>query len=259
MYCAASVTAGELFVIGLNAKKNFRQIKSRVGVIPQDDGLDAEFTVFENLLLFASYHLIDKDVARRRAEDLLRLMRLDDYRDSFISSLSGGYRRRLAIARGMINNPEVLFLDEPTAGLDPDVRLWIWEFLEKIRAEMGTVVLTTHYMEEAERLCDRIAIMENGKVLALGTPAWLIKSKIGVEVVELQVEQKDLSYYLERLRENKYRYQVVGRSINVHLDEEQKSQDVLALVFSRQITIRRPNLNDVFLRLAGHDLRGEPI
>ncbi len=259
MYASSTITAGELFIIGLNAKKNFREIKARVGVVPQDDGLDEEFTVIENLMLYAGYQLIDKDVAKRRAEDLLRLMRLDEHRDKFIPQLSGGLRRRLALARGMMNNPEVLFLDEPTAGLDPDVRVWIWEFLEKIRAEMGTVILTTHYMEEAERLCDRVAIMEKGKILALGTPAYLIASKIGVEVVELQVEQKDLIYYLERLRENKFRYQVMGRSINVHLDQDQKSQDVLGVVHSKQVTIRRPNLNDVFLRLAGHDLRGEPL
>ncbi len=259
MYGSSAITAGELFVIGLNAKKNFREIKSRVGVIPQEDGLDEEFTVFENLMLYAGYQLIDKNVARPRAEDLLRLMHLEDHRDKFIPELSGGLRRRLTIARGMINNPEVLFLDEPTAGLDPDIRLWVWEFLEKIRAEMGTVVLTTHYMEEAERLCDRVAILENGKILALGAPAQLILSKIGAEVVELKVEQKDLGYYLERLKENNFRYQVVGSSINVHLDEGQKNQDILSLVFSRQVTIRRPNLNDVFLRLAGHNLRGEPV
>ncbi len=259
MYGASAISEGELFVIGLNAKKNFREIKSRVGVIPQEDGLDEEFTVFENLMLYAGYQLIDKNVARPRAEDLLRLMHLEDHRDKFIPELSGGLRRRLTIARGMINNPEVLFLDEPTAGLDPDIRLWVWEFLEKIRAEMGTVVLTTHYMEEAERLCDRVAILENGKILALGAPAQLILSKIGAEVVELKVEQKDLGYYLERLKENNFRYQVVGSSINVHLDEGQNNQDVLSLVFSRQVTIRRPNLNDVFLRLAGHNLRGEPV
>jgi len=259
MYGSSTITAGELYVLGLSAKKNFREIKSRVGVVPQDDGLDSDFTVLENLMLFSGYHLLDKQVARQRAEDLLRLMRLEEKRDKLIPTLSGGFRRRLAIARGMINNPEVLFLDEPTSGLDPQARIWIWEFLQKIKVEMGTVVLTTHYMEEAEKICDRIAIIDRGKMLAMGTPKDLIRAKIGTEVVELAVPQKDLSYYLGRLRENKFRYHVIGNSVNVHLDEGQKNQDVLTLVYSEQVTIRRPNLNDVFLRLTGHDLRGEPL
>jgi lipooligosaccharide transport system ATP-binding protein len=257
MYGSSSITSGELYVLGLNAKKNFRKIKERVGVVPQDESLDGDLNVVENLIQFARYQMIDKEVAKKRADELLRLVRMDDHREDAIGALSGGMRRRLAIARGMINNPEVLFLDEPTAGLDPDVRFWIWDFLEKIRSEMGTVVLTTHYMEEAERLCDRVAMIEKGKILSLGKPADLIKSQIGVEVIELQVERQDLGYYTDRLRTNQFRYLTVGRNINVHLTEGQKSQDVLATVHSTQVIIRKPNLNDVFLRMAGHDLRGE--
>jgi lipooligosaccharide transport system ATP-binding protein len=259
MYGSSSVTAGELYVLGLNAQKNFRKIKERVGVVPQDESLDNDLTVIENLIQFARYQLIDKVVARKRAEELLRLVRMEDHRDDAIQVLSGGMRRRLAIARGMINNPEVLFLDEPTSGLDPDVRFWIWDFLEKIRSEMGTVILTTHYMEEAERLCDRVAMIDHGKVLLQGKPAELIRSQIGVEVVELQVERQDIGYYSDRLRTNQFRYLTVGRNINVHLQEGQKSQDVLALVHSTQVVIRKSNLNDVFLRTAGHDLRGEML
>ena len=255
MYCSSMITEGELYVLGLNAKKNFREIKSRVGVIPQDDGLDDEFSAVDNLRLFASYHMIDKPVAERRVEELLRLMRLENDRHKMIHELSGGMRRRLAIARGMINNPELVFLDEPTSGLDPDVRLWIWDFLSRIRTEMGTVVLTTHYMEEAERLCDRVAILENGRILAIGKPKDLILSKIGVEVVELEVPARDVSYYLARLRDRQFKYQVVSNSIHVHLTAGQKSQDVLEIVFSKHIHIRTPNLNDVFLAIAGHDLQ----
>jgi lipooligosaccharide transport system ATP-binding protein len=259
MYCALSVTAGELYVMGLNAKKNFREIKSRIGVVPQEDGLDGDFSARENLLLFGGYHRIDREVCERRADDLIRLMRLEGDKNKMISDLSGGMRRRLAIARGMINNPEVLFLDEPTAGLDPDVRMWIWDFLGKISAEMGTVVLSTHYMEEAERLCNRIAIMEKGKILTIGTPQQLIKDHIGVEVVELEVPQKDVHYYLSRLREKNYKYQVLGQLVNVHLQLEQNSQEVLQTIHSKRITIRKPNLNDVFMKMAGHDLQGETV
>jgi len=147
-----------------------------------------------------------------------------------------------------------MLYDEPTSGLDPNVRVWIWDFLEKIRAEMGSVILTTHYMEEAERLCDRIAMMENGKILAMGTPQDLIQSRIGVEVVELEVPERDIPYYLARLKERQYRFQVVGRAIHVYLNKGQNNQDVLTLIFSKHVHIRAPNLNDVFLSLAGHEL-----
>jgi lipooligosaccharide transport system ATP-binding protein len=257
MYGSSSVTSGELYVLGLNAQKNFRKIKERVGVVPQEDSLDGDLNVIENLIQFARYQLIDKVVATKRAEELLRLVRMESHRDDSIASLSGGLRRRLAIARGMINNPELLFLDEPTSGLDPDMRFWIWEFLGKIRSEMGTVVLTTHYMEEAERLCDRVAMIDHGKILLKGKPADLIRSEIGIEVVELQVERQDIGYYTDRLRTNNFRYLTVGRNINVHLQLGQQSQDVLSLIHSTQVMIRQPNLNDVFLRVAGHDLRGE--
>jgi len=257
MYCSSSITSGELYVLGLNAKKNFREIKSRIGVIPQEDGLDSNFTSRENLLLFAGYHQIDKLVAENRSDELIRLMKLEDERDSFINTLSGGMRRRLAIARGMINNPELLFLDEPTAGLDPDVRMWIWDFLEKITAEMGSVVLTTHYMEEAEKICDRIAIMEKGKILTVGSPQKLIQENIGSQVVELDIPQKDMNYYITRVKAHSFNYQVVGSSINVHLKDHQDPKDVLQVVHSQNIAIRNPNLNDVFLKIAGHELQSE--
>ncbi len=259
MYCSSSVTDGELYVLGLNAKKNFREIKSRVGVVPQEDGLDANFTARENLLLFAGYHRIDKLVAENRTEELIRLMKLEDERDQYTNVLSGGMRRRLAIARGMVNNPELLFLDEPTAGLDPDVRMWIWEFLEKISADMGTVILTTHYMEEAEKLCHRIAIMEKGKILTIGSPRKLIQEHIGSQVVELEIAVKDMSYYISRVKANGLRYQVIGNSINVHLHDHQDPKDVLQVVHSENVAIRKPNLSDVFMKLAGHELRGEHL
>jgi len=259
MYCSSSVTSGELYVLGLNARKNFREIKSRIGAVPQEDGLDANFTSRENLLLFSSYHRIDKLVAESRTDELIRLMRLEEDRDKFTSLLSGGMRRRLSLARGMVNNPELLFLDEPTAGLDPDMRMWIWEFLEKISAEMGTVILTTHYMEEAERLCHRIALMEKGKILTTGAPKKLVQDHIGHQVVELEVPLKDMNYYIARVKAHNLRYQVVGGSIHVHLHDHQDPKDVLQVVHSQNIVIRKPNLNDVFLKLAGHELRGEPL
>lgn len=261
MYGSAMPTEGELFVLGLNTKNSVREIKNRIGVIPQEDGLDVEFTALENLKIYARFHGIDSRIASQRAAELLQLMRLEEYADRFVQTLSGGMRRRLAIARGMINHPDLLFLDEPTTGLDPQARVWIWGFLKKIKADMGTVVLTTHYMEEAEQVCDRIAIIDHGKVLAMGSPKELILREIGTEVIQFEVEQKDIAYYLGRLAEHKFAYQVIGQTISVHLKElqtiEHQGRKVLQMISTSKMTLRQPNLNDVFLKLAGHDLRGD--
>jgi lipooligosaccharide transport system ATP-binding protein len=259
LYGSSRIDGGEAFLLGLNARSSMREIKSRIGVIPQEDGLDTEFTVKQNLLLYAGYHGVDAQLAEHRTDDLLKLLRLEEYGEKAVATLSGGLRRRVAIARGMINQPELLFLDEPTAGLDPQARIWIWSFLRKIKADMGTVVMTTHYMEEAEHICDRIAIMDQGKVLVVGEPKQLIKEQIGREVIEFEVALEDLNYYLGRLNSSGYRYQVIRTQVNVHLRETDHVQSVMALLSGVNLTLRQPSLNDVFLKLAGHDLRDEPL
>ena len=255
MYCSTPPTDGELYLMGLNAKENMREVKSRIGVIPQDDSLDTDFTVEENLLMYSRYFAIDPQIALRRAEDLLRLTRLEDDRHSPIEILSGGMRRRLAVARGMINHPELLILDEPSAGLDPQARIWIWSFLKKIKQDMGTLIITTHYMEEAEQLCDRIAMMDKGKILSIGTPAELIAKHIGSDVVEFDYNLQDVTYHTNRLKEQGLRYQIIGSGVSIHLDKDQDPKKVLNSVTSSRVTLRKPNLNDVFLKLAGHDLK----
>jgi lipooligosaccharide transport system ATP-binding protein len=257
MYCSALVTSGELYVLGLNVKKNYREIKSRIGVVPQEDGLDPDFTVLENLLVYASYHNIIKAEAELRAQALLRLMKLEEYQDRSVETLSGGMRRRLAIARGLMNSPEVIFLDEPTTGLDPQARIWIWDFFKHLKSEKSTLVLTTHYMEEAEQMCDRVAIMDNGKILTVGRPVDLIRELIGKEVVEFDTNPVDLNYYLGRLRAEGYAYQVIKDTVSVLIKEHQEGRKVVDLIASDKIYIRKPTLNDVFLKLAGHQLRDE--
>lgn len=259
LYGSTRIDGGEAYLLGLNARSSMREIKSRIGVIPQEDGLDTEFTVKENLLLYAGYHGVDPQIAEHRTDDLLKLLRLEEYSAKTIGTLSGGLRRRVAIARGMINHPELLFLDEPTAGLDPQARIWIWGFLRKIKADMGTVVMTTHYMEEAEHICDRIAIMDQGKVLVIGEPKKLIKEQIGREVIEFEVTLEDMNYYLGRLNSSGYRYQVIRNQVNVHLRETDHAQSVMELLNGVNLTLRQPSLNDVFLKLAGHDLRDDPL
>lgn len=257
MYCSALLTSGELYVLGLNVKKNYREIKSRIGVVPQEDGLDPDFTVLENLLVYSSYHNIPKSEADLRAQALLRLMKLEEYQDRSVETLSGGMKRRLAIARGLINSPEVVFMDEPTTGLDPQARLWIWDFFRHLKSENNTLVLTTHYMEEAEQMCDRVAIIDNGKILTVGKPQDLIKDLIGKEVVEFNTNPVDLNYYLGRLRAEGFAYQVIKDTVSVLVKENQEGRKVIDLIASDKIFIRKPTLNDVFLKLAGHQLRDE--
>ncbi|WII70564.1 ABC transporter ATP-binding protein [Bdellovibrio sp. 22V] len=257
MYCSALVTSGELYVLGLNVKKNYREIKTRIGVVPQEDGLDPDFTVLENLLVYASFHNIPKAEADLRAQALLRLMKLEEYQDRSVETLSGGMKRRLAIARGLINSPEVIFLDEPTTGLDPQARIWIWDFFKHLKSEKSTLVLTTHYMEEAEQMCDRVAIIDNGRILTVGKPKDLIRELIGKEVVEFDTNPVDLNYYLGRLRAEGFAYQVIKDTVSVLVKENQEGRRVVDLIASDKIFIRKPTLNDVFLKLAGHQLRDE--
>lgn len=259
LYGSSSIDGGEAYILGLNVKTSVREIKSRIGVIPQDDGLDVSFTVRENIQLYSGYHGLDPHVAQARTDDLLKLMRLEESADRLVSALTPEMRRRLAIARGMINHPELLILDEPTVGLDLQARTWIWRFLEKIKSEMGTVILTTHYMEEAEKICDRIAVISKGRILAVGEPKQLIKDLVGTQVLEFEVKLEDLNYYLGRMNSNGFRYQTVGNQVNVHIQENESSQVAMGLISGVKSILRYPNLNDVFLKLAGHDLRDEPL
>jgi lipooligosaccharide transport system ATP-binding protein len=257
LYCNALLTSGELYVLDLNVKKNYREIKSRIGVVPQDEGLDTDLSVFENLVIFAGYHDIPHGEAVNRAKSLLRSMHLDEYADRQVDTLSGGMKRRLAIARGLLNNPDLLILDEPTTGLDPQARIWIWDFFSQLKREQATLVLTTHYMEEAEAICDRIAIIDHGKILAIGSPKELIRQEIGKEVVELDTNPVDLNYYLGRLKTGGYAYQVIRNTVNILIQENQDGRKAIEMVNGDRITLRRPTLNDVFLKLSGHELRDD--
>lgn len=253
--CISPVTDGEMFILGLNARSHPKEIKKRLGVVPQEDGLDFDLNVQENISIYGHYYGYDKKSLNQRTLDLLRLVRLEEYADREVSELSGGMKRRLAIARGMIHRPELMILDEPTTGLDPQARLLIWDLLKKLRSEMSTIVISTHYMEEAQQLCDRVAIMDQGRILALGSPKELIQTHIGREVVEFETEPMDLNYYLGRLKERKLTFQVISNVVCVYLQADQSSSMVLEAVASPRITVRTPTLNDVFLKLAGHELR----
>lgn len=254
MYCSSPPTAGELFVLGMNVKNNARKIKAKIGVVPQDNGLDPDFSVLENLLVYARYFSIPKKQALVRARELIRFMHLEEYDNETVDTLSGGMQRRLVIARALLSNPQLLFLDEPTTGLDPQARFWIWESLLAMKNEGRTLVMTTHYMEEAERLCDRVAIIDKGNILAEGSPRELIQQHIGHEVVEFNVNATDLEYYVKKIKD-KFTYQILNNRIRLFVGQTQDGREALNLISSDNISVRRSSLDDVFLKLAGYELR----
>ncbi len=252
--CQMGSFEGEVFVENLNVKKNSAEVKRRIGIVAQDDGLDPDLSVIENLILFAHYFNIPESVSAAKASEILRNVQLIDYADKPVDNLSGGMKRRLALARGLMNDPDILFLDEPTTGLDPQMRQWIWNYLQHLKSVGKTLILTTHYMEEAEMLCDRVAIMDHGQILDLGSPEDLIQRKIGAEVIEFQLEARDVGYYVARLKEAGCSFEVFNSCISVFLPAGANTKDVLSLVVAQRTTIRKAGLSDVFLRISGHDL-----
>jgi lipooligosaccharide transport system ATP-binding protein len=183
--CSSPLTGGDLFVLGLRGWVDGRRIKRRMGVVPQENNLDEEVTVLENLLIYARYFDIATAVARPRADELLGFVALEDKRDWMIPRLSGGMKRRLLIARALMNEPELLILDEPTTGLDPQARHLVWEKLRSLKRQGVTLLLTTHYMEEAAQLCDRLVIMHEGRILVEGSPREVVGAHTSPQVIEV--------------------------------------------------------------------------
>lgn len=174
IYCFMPPTSGKVNVFGLNVNDNPSLIKSRIGVMPQDDNLDPDLSVFQNLIVYARYFDMKKKISTSRALELLNFVELIDKKDVNIKNLSGGMKRRLLLARALINSPELLIMDEPTVGLDPHSRHSVWDNLDALKADNTTIILTTHYMEEAEKICDRVAIMDSGKIVAIDSPSELM-------------------------------------------------------------------------------------
>lgn len=245
---------GELFVLGLNSKTDMSQIRSKIGVVPQDDSLDVDFNAKENLVLFARYHGIPADVAEARADVLITDMKLTEHRYKRVEELSGGMKRRLVVARGLMNNPELIILDEPTTGLDPQARLWIWSYFEALKAENKTMILTTHYMEEAEVLCDRIAIVDHGQILDCDTPKNLIAKHIGAEVVEINVG-KEAAYWKTQFNAQGIQFQDYETKLFAFFEDALARQKFLTQIQNVHYLIRPANVSDVFLKLAGYQIR----
>lgn len=251
--CVSPVTEGELKILGMDVTTHPREIKARMGVAPQENNLDPDLTVMQNLIVYARYFGIKKDVAIERAEELLNFMQLEEKKEVKISELSGGMKRRLIIARALINNPEILILDEPTTGLDPQARHLIWEKVRQLRRSGVTVLLTTHYMDEAEELCDRLVIMDNGKILVEGEPQQLIDEVIGTDVIGIPQSEGDIASLAEY---HGWSYERTIDAVYIYTNDHSRIlQEIRAKYDIRKPIVRRATLEDVFLRLTGRGLR----
>src|SRR3954452_16174436 len=258
IYGLGTVDGGELQVLGMDANRERREIKSRIGVVPQETNLDGDLTVRENLLQQARYFGIDGDRASERASELLDFSLLTDRSDERIHALSGGMKRRLLISRALMGDPEVVVLDEPTTGLDPQARLAVWNALDRLRRRGVTLLLTTHYMEEAERLCDRLVIMGEGRIAADGKPPDLVRHHVGREVLELQLDEGcDADRLVGSLDGRIQGHDLSERTLMLYADDAESvleglDQDTFP---TESALVRRATLEDVFLRLTGRSLR----
>ncbi len=254
--CASPVSGGELTVIGMDPRTQASQIKSRLGVVPQADNLDTELTVLENLLMYARYFDIDGEVARTRADELLDFVQLSERANDQVDPLSGGMKRRLTIARSLINDPELIILDEPTTGLDPQARHLLWERLYRLKQRGATLIITTHYMDEAEQLCDRLVVMDKAHIVAEGSPRDLIGRYATKEVLELRFSDTVRAGLDGQLADLAERVEELPDRLLLYTDD---GEHALNQVNERRIPIesamvRRASLEDVFLRLTGRSL-----
>jgi len=254
--CVSPRTGGDLSILGLDPELDGVLIRGRLGVVPQQDNLDLELSVRENLIVYGRYFGMSRAQCRRRAQELLEFAQLGDKADTKVDALSGGMKRRLTIARSLINDPELLLLDEPTTGLDPQARHVLWDRLFRLKHQGVTLVLTTHYMDEAEQLCDRLVVLDGGRIVAEGSPTELIGAHCPREVLELRFvpgTQQEAEPLVVDLVE---RVETLPDRLLLYTDDgEATLEDVHALgVRPRSTLVRRSTLEDVFLRLTGRRL-----
>jgi lipooligosaccharide transport system ATP-binding protein len=254
--CVSPPTSGHLRILGLDPVMDGPKIRARLGVCPQQDTLDIELSVRENLTSYARFFGLPRAVARRRADELLDFVQLSERAGSKVDDLSGGMKRRLTIARALINEPQIVLLDEPTTGLDPQARHLVWERLFRLKQRGVTLVLTTHYMDEAEQLCDRLVVMDGGKIVAEGAPRELIERYSTREVLELRFAEEALDSMADKLAGIGERIEVLPDRLLVYVDD---GDAAVAEVHGRSVTpatvlARRSSLEDVFLHLTGRTL-----
>ncbi|RJP61101.1 MAG: ATP-binding cassette domain-containing protein [Candidatus Auribacter fodinae] len=253
IYCLSPRSSGELSIMGMDPERQPVAIKSMIGVVPQDNNLDPELTVAENLVVYSRFFGIPRKVYKERIEELLEFMSLDKKRNARIKELSGGMKRRLALVRALLNKPRILILDEPTTGLDPQVRHLIWEKLRQLKLSGVTMLLTTHYMEEASQICDRLVIMHEGKILLKGNPHQLVQEHTPNYVMEFSFN--GCMVRPEKLAE-KYacHIEIYGNRCFVYADSEPVLNQIRTDTKIDTRIIRTSNLEDLFLRLTGRGL-----
>lgn len=249
-------TAGELQILGKDPDKFGPEIRSHIGVVPQQDNLDRQLSVWENIFVYGRYFGLSRKFLKGKIEELLAFAQLEEKRNVKSDELSGGMKRRLTIARGLVNEPEVLLLDEPTTGLDPQARHVLWDRLFRLKELGVTLVLTTHYMDEAEQLCDRLIVMDKGKIMAEGSPAELIKKYSSKEVLEVRFGSSGNAEAAQKLEKIGDRLEVLPDRILLYTDNGEKALEKVTKLGLNPITslVRRSSLEDVFLRLTGRTL-----
>jgi lipooligosaccharide transport system ATP-binding protein len=258
IYAAAVPTGGELSVVGLDVRRNDREVKRRIGVVPQENNLDEGLKVRENLLVYGRYFDLPRKLLLQRADELLEFVQLTEKAEAKVEALSGGMKRRLLIARALVNDPELVVLDEPTTGLDPQARHLVWDKLRELAREGKTLILTTHYMEEAARLCDRLVIMEGGDIIARGSPEDLVRAHISPQVLEFRSDPGSLEALRPILEEAADSVEE-GGSVEALLAFTRDAHGVMELVRESGIKVentvqREAGLEDVFMRLTGRRL-----
>jgi lipooligosaccharide transport system ATP-binding protein len=249
-------TSGELEILGKDPDKFGPEIRSHIGVVPQQDNLDRQLSVWENIFVYGRYFGLSRKFLKTKIEELLAFAQLEEKRSVKSEELSGGMKRRLTIARGLVNEPEVLLLDEPTTGLDPQARHVLWDRLFRLKELGVTLVLTTHYMDEAEQLCDRLIVMDKGKIMAEGSPAELIKKYSSKEVLEVRFGSSGNAEAAKKLEKVGDRLEILPDRILVYTENGEKALEKVTKLGLNPITslVRRSSLEDVFLRLTGRTL-----
>jgi lipooligosaccharide transport system ATP-binding protein len=253
IYGFSPLSSGSMEIFGLDIRNDWRKIRSRLGVCQQENTLDPDLTVVQNLLLYSRYFEMEKAMALKRAEELLDFFALTGKRNAKVMELSGGLARRLQLARALMAEPELLILDEPTAGLDPQSRHQVWDRLLALKKRGLTMVLTTHYMDEAENLCDRLVILDHGRIITEGKPRSLINEYAAESVIEIEGPSEELREYI---RENSVEYDDLGVRIIIYAEPRGELESRIREEFCMEsCRFRAGNLEDVFLRLTGRGLR----
>jgi lipooligosaccharide transport system ATP-binding protein len=249
-------TSGDLTILGMDPEKFGPQIRAHLGVVPQQDTLDMNLSVSENLYIYGRYFGLSRKFLKTKIEELLEFAQLEEKRNAKVESLSGGMKRRLTIARGLVSEPEILMLDEPTTGLDPQARHILWDRLFRLKEQGVTLVITTHFMDEAEQLCDRLVVMDKGKIMAEGSPAQLIKDYSTKEVLEIRFGSERNSEMADQLRGMCDRIEELPDRILLYSEDGEALLEKIygAGLHPKTSLVRRSSLEDVFLRLTGRTL-----